>query len=449
MGGAIGLKSSVGVGSTFWFEIPLLFAAPADKLTSSGPLQGLALVVAEDIELHVQQMVSVAFREFRIASESSIENTLDALHMEQCPVSAIFFCGDMNRAYALFSRLSQDRRNNSTALIYVTGAYTPANTASLLEIEGVSLVNRHASPRHLHNAVHAATSKGGGLGQVIELRTVLEEQRQSLNILVAEDNVTNQEIVKQLLEKAGHTVMLAGDGEAALDLYESGQPDLAILDFNMPERNGLEVTKAIRAMEAAGARLPIMILSASVTADARERARKAGADEFVGKPYDASNLLQTLDRMSRRARNAERNASHQTAVAERTGDIHDLRVANAPLLDEARINEIRRIAGDSAFLSRLVMGFQNDLTRLLESLSENLTSLHLSQIPDITHAIKGAALGIGAARLAAISIELEDHAIAGRQEASQMALVRLQRCFTETSVILEAHIKHASKAASH
>jgi CheY-like chemotaxis protein len=93
---------------------------------------------------------------------------------------------------------------------------------------------------------------------------------------------------------------LANNGEEALDLYEAQQPDLAILDFNMPERTGVEVTSAIRAMELPGAHLPIVILSASVTPETHERVRTAGADEFVGKPYDAANLLNVVDRLGDR-----------------------------------------------------------------------------------------------------------------------------------------------------
>jgi len=215
----------------------------------------------------------------------------------------------------------------------------------------------------------------------------------------------------------------------------------------MPERNGLEVTKAIRAMESSAVRLPIMILSASVTADARERARKAGADEFVGKPYEASALLQTIDRMSRRARNTERSA-HQSADVEKSGAIHDLRVANAVLVDATRLSEVRRIAGDPEFLSRLVAGFRNDLMRLIAGLTDVLNNAQLSKVPDLTHAIKGAALGIGALRLAAIAVELEQHSAAGHDEAAKAALTRLQRCFDETSTTLEAQLSTDSRVAT-
>jgi CheY-like chemotaxis protein len=69
------------------------------------------------------------------------------------------------------------------------------------------------------------------------------------------------------------------------------------LDFNMPQRSGIEVIQAIRVMEAPGVRMPAVILSASVTIEARERATGAGADEFLGKPFEAAALIQLIDRL--------------------------------------------------------------------------------------------------------------------------------------------------------
>ena len=126
---------------------------------------------------------------------------------------------------------------------------------------------------------------------------LVKRDRAHLRILVADDNQTNQIIISKLLSSAGHTVLVAADGEEALDLYERERPDVALLDFNMPNRNGLEVIRAIRMMEPPGVRMPAIILSASVTLEARERAQNAGADDFVGKPFDAAALIDKVDKL--------------------------------------------------------------------------------------------------------------------------------------------------------
>jgi two-component system sensor histidine kinase RpfC len=315
---------------------------------------------------------------------------------------------------------------------------------ALREIEGVNVVTRDASPRHVHNAIHAATSKAG-IGKVIDLRAVLEEKRQKLRILVAEDNLTNQQIIRELLERAGHQVLLASDGEIALDMYEEQQPHLAILDFNMPHRNGLEVTKMIRAMEGVGVRIPIMILSASVTAEARERARRAGADEFVGKPYEAATLLHTIDRMARRRASAHGEGQPTSVHAE----VHAIAGKGIPLVDMQRLADVQRIAGNSDFMSRLIAGFDGDVTRLLTELDDVLGAGALAQVADVTHAMKGAALGIGAARLAGLCAQLEQAARNGDATAANLLHAQLRGTYEQTSAELHRSGPTPLRAATH
>jgi two-component system sensor histidine kinase RpfC len=437
MGGSIGVASTIGKGSTFWFEVPLLRSALGVIDNRRIPADTTAVVVADEQDQgRIRQMVVNVCTDVRVLSpREDVDAAISELYSMGRTISAVFFCGELERAHHLFSKLSRDTRNASAALIYVTSGsdYTTASR-TLGQIEGVNLVAHDASPRYVRNAVHAATTKENS-GQVIDLRAVLQEQRQPLRILVAEDNATNQQIIAQLLEEAGHQVAVAGDGEVALDLFEQHSPDLAILDFNMPERNGLEVTKAIRAMEPQGDRLPIMILSASVSAEARERARRAGADEFVGKPYDAAVLLQTIDRMARRARLTTRTDDD---YRQRSASVQHISSTSASLIDINRLAELQRIAGNVDFLARLIESFNLDISRLTTTLTRLLEEDALTSIADVTHAIKGASVGIGATRLAACCDEVDNLAAAGQRDATSFAAARLCRCAEETYGELKA-----------
>jgi two-component system sensor histidine kinase RpfC len=449
MGGKIGVTSTIGRGSTFWFDLPLLRSSTTESDATDVAQPATAVVVASmPDQSQLRPMVTSVCSDYRMVDpEEDVPRYIEQLRAEGREISAVFYAGELPKAQTVFNELSRNARNASTALIYVTSAgnYSPAIDA-LREIDGVNLVERGAPAHHLRNAIHAATSKGGSIGQVIDLKTVLEEQRQKLRILVAEDNTTNQQIIRELLEKAGHDVMLAGDGELALDLYESSQPELAILDFNMPERNGLEVTKAIRAMESTGTRMPIMILSASVTPEARERAKRSGADEFLGKPYDAAILLQTVDRMARRSRSVGR-----TAERERTTDVHgevlSISSKSAPLLDLRRLQEVQRIAGNSDFMTRLINGFDDDISRLLLNALVLTERGELASVGDVIHAMKGAAVGIGAARFATYCSEIEQLAAAGHSDGVRSTLAKLRGCFEETSAQLRQHQGASIQAA--
>jgi CheY-like chemotaxis protein/HPt (histidine-containing phosphotransfer) domain-containing protein len=225
-------------------------------------------------------------------------------------------------------------------------------------------------------------------------------------------------------------VLLASDGEEALDLYEEGQAELAILDYNMPERNGLEVVTAIRTMEPTGTRLPVIVLSASVTPEARDRARHAGADEFVGKPFEAAALLQVIDRLARRAARGQQTRSR---------DVASNTPATVALIDDARMQEVQRISRDAAFVSQLLRGFRGDVETLLKRLEKAIADEQRTALADITHAIRGAALGIGAQQLAARCESIEQAAASAQFGQLRGLAADMRRCFDATSAQLTAY----------
>ncbi len=277
--------------------------------------------------------------------------------------------------------------------------------------------------------------------EVIDLGTVLRQQRQCASILVAEDNKTNQTIIRQLLESAGHTVVLASDGEEALDKYETEVPDVAILDFNMPERNGIEVVSAIRTMEPTGRRLPIILLSASVTVESRAKARQAGADEFIGKPFDAARLLERIDELVRAA-GIRRSPGMKRADPARAATVT---LGAVPLLDTRRIAEVEQIASSPDFFDRLLGGFVEDVRSLLRRLDSAVTSGDMDVVRDIAHAIKGAALGVGAQQLASRSTSLESAAAVGDIGNARARVKELTRCFNDTLEQLNGYSRERAR----
>jgi signal transduction histidine kinase len=114
----------------------------------------------------------------------------------------------------------------------------------------------------------------------------------SLRILAAEDNTTNQLILRALLEPLGARLTLVGDGRQAVDAYRTGGFDLVLMDIQMPVTDGVAAAREIRGLEAreARARTPIIALSANVMAHQQAEYRAAGMDAVVGKPFEAEAL---------------------------------------------------------------------------------------------------------------------------------------------------------------
>jgi two-component system sensor histidine kinase/response regulator len=109
-------------------------------------------------------------------------------------------------------------------------------------------------------------------------------------ILLAEDNVVNQRVALRILQKEGHSVVIAGDGVAALKALSEQAIDVILMDVQMPEMDGLEAAQAIRRRERGGrGHIPIVAMTAHAMAGDRERCLNAGMDDYITKPIRAGS----------------------------------------------------------------------------------------------------------------------------------------------------------------
>ncbi|HET7261513.1 MAG TPA: ATP-binding protein [Casimicrobiaceae bacterium] len=453
MGGNIGVTSTLGEGSTFWIELPFLHDDPVPATVADSQPQatpepvpgGLTLVYggARSPQL-VSTLESIGEHCETVPLSISMGARLDELAAAGVVIRAVVAACPVEQACAAFSAATQRVGERPIALVYIADdGISVVDRARITSIRGAYALD-YPSARLLANAIHAATA-GAEIDDPArpDLARVLESRRKALTILVAEDNATNQAIIRQLLERAGHKVLLAADGEQALDLYERQRPDLAILDFNMPHRSGVEVVRAIRIMEPPGERTPVVILSASVTAESRRLAESAGADGYIGKPFDAVALIQQIDRLA---------AGHRVPIAPKVVAQPAPRATPAAnfdpaLIDASRVAQLEDIARDPGFLAELIRGFTSDVESLLVRTSDALDAGDVEALPDLMHTLKGAAVSVGAVRLAALTREFDAHVDAGSVQETQAAYAELRACFDATASSLREYLRvqhHAS-----
>jgi two-component system sensor histidine kinase/response regulator len=116
-----------------------------------------------------------------------------------------------------------------------------------------------------------------------------------LEILLAEDNAMNQLLAVRVLERAGHAVTVVNTGLEALAALSSKRFDLVLMDVHMPEMNGLDATRAIRAKEnRAGDHVPIIAMTAAAMPGDREQCLAAGMDGYIAKPISISRLVDLI-----------------------------------------------------------------------------------------------------------------------------------------------------------
>jgi CheY-like chemotaxis protein/HPt (histidine-containing phosphotransfer) domain-containing protein len=285
------------------------------------------------------------------------------------------------------------------------GAETPTLVTrhSLREAQG----SAHATPRQ-GNAVDPLlidAPAGGERGSVPPPAPPLRP----LRVLVAEDNRVNQMLIRRLLEKLDHTVILCDDGRAAVAAIEAERPDLVLMDVQMPEMDGFATTAAIREREAAQPgirRLPIVALTAFAMKGDRERCLAAGMDDYLTKPIRRAELAAVLARLA-----GEAPGRPQAAEP-------------GPALDEAAA--LAYAGDDRQLLSELLKIFLADYPGYLQALRDAVAAADPAALVRAAHTLSGSLRVLGAAPATALVERLEALGSERRLEGATALLARLE-----------------------
>ena len=214
-----------------------------------------------------------------------------------------------------------------------------------------------------------------------------------MRILIGDDQPANLLVLRRILEKAGHTIVLANNGEEVLEAIENESFDTVVIDLHMPKLNGIEVIKQAQFMEAGRQRTPFVVLSADATAETIRDSEAAGARKFLSKPVAAQALLDTLAEIA----SGETVSTAPTAAVVQQGGID--------VISRATIDELRDLNLDGDFMKLFVSECMRDAVKCMAELDANGTAAQWDKYRDTCHALKGVASNVGALRLAATASE--------------------------------------------
>ncbi len=463
MDGTIGVDSAIDHGSTFSFTVRLEKSGgtPVSRFVFPPDIRGVNVLVVDDCadsrEIMAKMLASLEFRVETLSSGLAAVDRLRSADPNQAPVELVLMDWKMPEIDGIeASRRIREELQLTLPIIMMTAFAREVHRSTAEKVGTNGFLTKPIFQSTLFDAIMDAFGKEGarkpGVKRSFTTKaSMYKKHLKGCSILVAEDNLTNQQVARAILGGAGIIVTMVGNGEEAVAAVAKGAFDAVLMDIQMPKMNGYEATKRIRQLPGCGS-LSIIAMTAHALKGDEEKCLEAGMDGYVAKPINQDRLFYTIWRL---LLNRNKVAGIDDGGA---ATPHSPALANgdplAPPGEEAvEVRQIEAPENSPAFhlpgidvgavlqatglnwrtFQDVLVGFCRDNRTTVATIDHALAADDQAALLHLAHSLKGSAGNIGAGELREVADELEqgcgNHlpaaAIARLCQALQQELTRL------------------------
>ncbi len=447
MDGDIGVESTSGVGSTFWFTFQLEpdeNAETRESLNFSTDLSGIKAIIVDDNKV-AQDIAAEQMRakNMDITIAASGDEGLKVIK-DAATQGAPYQIGVLDYmmpgldGIELAKAIKNDDALKDMSLLMISSAPSRGDNARMLDAGFSGYLTKPSSGHDIIMALSAIQSMREGKSEASlitrhmlrEASTKKESTDTDVNfdgaqILLAEDNPTNQMVATAMLEKMGCHVTPAGNGLETVKLMKQRRFDLIFMDCNMPEMDGFEATQTIRKLEQREefTKTPIVAFTAYAMKGDDEKCYAAGMDDYITKPVKKQSVINVLQKWLS-AKPQENTDKEPAAEKENSGE-HE---SNG--IDQEILEQMKGLMGDK--FGTMIEKYLEKSAKYIAQAEEALANGNAKLLADLTHPLKSSSASLGIIKVSELAASLEHEADAinsnGKGDLSALSTMLEELC---------------------
>ena len=437
MGGEIGIVSEEGRGSEFWFTVRLC-KRPGQESHVAPPayIRGVHMLVVDDNATN-REVLMAQIRAWGVRVEETPDGPTALLALYRArdagdPFQAAILDMQMPGmdGAALARAIKADETLKDIRLVLMTSLGLRGDARRMKEIGFAACLTKPARQSDIFDSLCAVLNDSpvARNPQPVRSQTSRELRRGGARILLAEDNITNQQVAAGILKKLGLRADVVANGAEAVRSLETLPYDLVLMDVQMPEMDGLQATRLIRGEQSRvlNRRVPIIAMTARTLLRDREDCLEAGMDDYVAKPVSSQALADALDKWLPKDLHDE----HEVKDAERNEAAGVSSLIHQPaslIFDRATLLE--RLMGDAELLRTVLSLFLEDIPRRIKAMRGHLADGKAPDAEREAHTIKGASANVTGERVRRVACAMEKAARAGDLSAVKGCMAELEAQF--------------------